>query len=1464
MLYLTLFSIPKTLFSVPLIILSVHLTFPNGVLVHILIYLHKNTTVATMKTLLTILICLVISASSHLYGNEIFKQLTIDEGLAHTDANCIAQDSTGLIWIGTYAGLQSYDGYSLQSFNYYSPEHRIFQSHNRINSMVCTKEKLWIGTESGLTCFDLGTHSYTPYYIEEDKVKSKINSSISELYVDPTGCHLWIKTDKDLIAAHIHSDIIQPLKWNSEEERIFSKGINDLQFQGETIWGNTGDHIVEIEIRNEKICIVNTYQATLLFGKNENIQSINLLYDFLYMRTRSGCYRISVNNGKLHEPTLIYTDFHSINSKIPAYTEGIFTVGKDGTLWCAYSEGIFEVQYPFSEKPAIREYLRNTKGEHQSAQRIKDLLTDRYNNLWVATTSWGIFYRTLSKSLFNNISKQDFRELGFRQNEISSVAVQEDGTIWMIVEYASLFRYDPQTEQLALIPLPKDNGQTIYYQNVEMSRDQRHLYIGTSHGILIYDIHTRKTAPLIPSSSVAGEDINTSIADMQEDEAGRLWIGSWGKGLICIDCPLTAPVITLQLNTQSDPAILSNQVSHILIRSQTVFLCTTNGLNRLVLTDAGKIKTLSSYQADTTSPATSMSTNYLASIDCNNDSVCWVGTIGGGLNKVVLHSEHNNDYTATCYTTLNGLTNNDCELVLVDHTDNVWIGGNGIAQLDVHKNCIYTYGFADGLQNNAFKINVSYKSEDGTLYMGGLHGLSYFRPEHFTHNTNSHTLAFTNISVNNQLVTPNTAYNGHIILDKILNKTTQLTLNYLQNNFSISFSALGYELSEQIMYRYRLKDFQKEWRTLRYKNNEIYFSNLPYDTYQLEVQLSADKGYTWQTPAKVLGITVLPPWWLSGWAKTTYLLLAILIGLFAFHQYNKEQNLKKENEIQKILIAQDEEKYQSKMQFFMNASHELKTPLTLILLAAEKIADNNHPNKEQHSILQNARKMLTLITELVDIRKQDLGIATLNLKHINLTQITQQLFNELKPWAESKQITITYMMDKETITLNADKNKIGKMIVNLFSNAIKYTNEGGQIEISLKRGTINDLKPCYETMHTEGNIAPNQTACILTVKDTGIGISSDSIRLIYERFFQVTGKTQDHLGSGIGLAIVKSTVLQHKGMIIVSSERGVGSEFIVVLPIRGDETATLTDAELLTDAESFINEQYNEFHPKKPEDATPEADAKNRAELPTLLIVEDNKELQTALKEHLSTTYNIYIADNGRIGLETCLSVFPDLIISDVMMPEMDGIEMCRHIKNNLSVAYIPVVMLTAKDNIESQIEGYESGADLYMPKPFSMKLLEVNLHRLLKQREQWFKRRNNPILPEGVLEREAQNSSTKAKSEPQKSSLTTEELQAMTEQLKKIIDEKINDPNLSPDQLSASMGISRTKLYRDLKRIDGQSLSDYVRNVRLEKAAYLLVNTRMNIQEIMNEVGFVNSSHFTRIFKLKYEVTPSEYKKNY
>lgn len=1415
-----------------------------------------------MKALLILLSFLFLPFSDTLMGNGIFTHLTLNDGLAHTDSKCVVQDSSGLVWIGTYGGLQSYDGYVLQTYDYYTDDHAVFKSHNRIYDISLLENKFWIATESGLTCFDTDTRRYVPYTLKGSEKQHSIYESAFRVFTSTTevGRHLWVKNDKGLHVFEVHGDTLKQLEWANEEDRLISKRVHNMHFHGNEAWTLCSGKLCCLELQSGSVAMTRSYDIKALTNSEAN--DIFIKNDFLYIRMLDGCYRFLIQEDGIHKSNFSFIGFHELNMQIPKYTHGSFIISDNGSLWCAYSGGVFEVQHPFSEAPSAKIYLNNEK-EGRSIKKINNLTIDKYNNLWVAASSLGVYHHALSKPFFNNLSATDFKSIGLDQNEIVSITGGAEGIYYMIVEYGCLLGYDINTEHLFYIPLPNKIEQTRYMQCVRASNDNRHLYIGTSNGIIIYDIVAKTTRTL--ELQKGNEKINTSIADLHEDLHGRLWVATWGVGLSCIDTPLGKPSLKYHLSESTDPRLASKRISAIYSRKETLLICTTNGLNRIIMTPEGALKSISTYCVDDSRGKQSMSSNYIAAVDCENDSTLWVGTIGGGLDRVVLHSETDNDYTATCYTRKDGLLSNDCEIVIVDKFRRVWIGGNGLNCMNVPENRIDVYGDADGLQVNAYKINAFHKSDDGIFFMGGLSGLSYFRPELPFVGKSNYSLTFTNLSINNEKIVPGKSYDGHVVINNILDKTDLVELNHKQNNFSISFAALGYRLSGQIMYRYRLKGFQNDWQIVDYQTNEVYFSNLPYDDYTLEVEMSSDRGYNWNKPGKSMKISILPPLWLTWWAKSLYMAIAVGMALLFFRQYSKEQQLKKENEIQKILMAQDEEKYQSKMMFFMNASHELKTPLTLVMLAAERLQGRKSADKECNTILYSVRRMLMLISELVDIRKQDLGIFKLNMEKVDMSHLVLQLYSEIHPWTENKSIKMEIHTTGEKIKMDGDKNKLGKMILNLLSNAIKYTNSGGHIEVSFFKGSKQDISPCYPDSYSEGALPKDARLFIFKVKDTGVGISSESMHKIYERFFQINATSQTHLGSGIGLAIVKSIVLQHKGEIVVSSKRNEGSEFIVALPIYDTCKEAATEITTEHDMADFVKEQYHELDESTTLENIDDEDTcheqKNRDDKPILLIVEDNKELQTMLKEHFATSYNVQVADNGRIGLEKCLKFYPDIIVSDVMMPEIDGIEFCKRVKNNLSIGYIPFVLLTAKDTVENQIEGYESGADLYLGKPFSMKLLEVNIQRLMKQQEKWLKNRAFSIPTE--IEMDDRDKSKEKDIQDRVDENLNAEQRRTLERLEAIIEEHLGNPELSSEFLAKRLRMSRTKLYRDVKKLGIVSLSDYLRNIRLEKAAELLTHTDLNVTEVMNDVGFVNISHFSKAFKCRFGVPPTEYKQN-
>lgn len=1402
-------------------------------------------TISMQRIVRITLFILLNSAFYHVapvYANDIFKSLTVNDGLAHTDANCIAQDSTGLIWIGTNSGLQNFDGYQLQTIDYYPSGQKVYESHNRINAVECSKNRLWIGSDSGLTCLDLSTHLYIPYSIVAND-HSVLQERILSLSIDNTCNRLWIRTLTRLCIAQIEesTNTLHILDWENDYDRDISwNNSKPLVCRGH-VWMLSGDYLVQLGVENGRVKIIGHYNLHTITGSH--VTDLFVTDEYLYLRSWEGCYRVAFMGDSPNINDVAYVDFCKTDAVIPQNTSGVFIVDRDGTLWCTYFGGIFKVVRPFTGNAVVHVYLGNNKNVNFSQSRIPSLFIDTYNNLWVPTMNRGLYYCSLLPFPFHYIPRQKLLDLGFSNNEISAIMAQEGVALWVILDGGSLLRYDIGKEKIERILLPVTRGAADGLQTLAMSSDQQRLYIGLAQGVIVYEIKTGKSYWLIGKESKIIPDLLISVPKIAEDSKGRLWVCSWGKGIYCIKDPHTSHASVLfQLNTRTKQAISSGSISDMYVDENAILLCTTNGLNKIWMDDKGDIKRVSTYRADKNS-AHSMSSDYLACIDRQNDSIYWVGTIGGGLNRITIHSEADNDYSATVYTKSDGLTSNDCEIVFLDHEQNVWIGGNGITCLTPETKKISVYELADGLQSNSFKIGVGYKSSDGTIYMGGIGGLNYFHPWDFTDNPYPVSLNFCNLYVNNRIVIPQASYDGAVILSSILDKTDHIDLTYKQNNFTISFSALGYNLSNRTMYRYRMVGYDSKWQIVPYSTNRAFYSNLPYGNYRFELQTSTDRGFSWISPGKTLEFSVFPPWWWTGWAKLFYVVIFILVVTLIGYQYNKEQRLKRENHIQELQRINDEEKYQSKMRFFMNVSHELKTPLTLIMLAAERMAELNL-SKECMAILSNSRKMLLLITELVDIRKADLGINQLELSYQNMSELVAQLFLEMSPWAEKKNIIINSQLAEEDIKMDFDRDKIGKLVINLISNAIKYTPKGGKIELFLKHGTMNDILPLYSVMHQEGEIPSDQSVCILTVRDTGVGISPESIRYIYERFFQVKDTNLTHLGSGIGLAIVKNIVLLHKGCVIVSSERFVGTEFIVALPIINESvTSERTSVEnFALDTKEFLDSQYVEYVPFDDTGDNPALVQSSDIGLPTLLLVEDNKELQRALSEQLSSFYNIQIADNGKRGLEMCGTLYPDIIISDVMMPEMDGIEMCKRIRDNLSIAYIPIILLTAKGDVDNQIEGYESGADLYIPKPFSIKLLEVNIKRLLSQKARWLKQEEKPSI--------------------EKKDMPEDGNRVFTSRLKQLIEENMGNPDFSIDFLCNELGLGRTKLYSKMKEVSDQPLADYIRNMRLEKAVFLLEHSELNINEVMYEVGFVNSSHFSKTFKLKYGISPSEYKK--
>lgn len=1380
----------------------------------------------------------------------------MDHGLAHTDITCITQDNSGLIWIGTNGGLQSFDGYNLQNYEYYKEDERIRLLHDRVTSVEADSANLWVGTESGLLKFDYNVGKYVDYQASQE-LEVLHHSYVKNVKL-VQNCTIFVFTTDSLYIVHEENGCLLPVKFEMYSNSM--KNAHTVVSSGEYIWLCTAERLTKLRISDNEILKIDSYSCRDLSMHNEQSSSLFVKDNFLYVRINSGCIRYLIKeDGTLDRERYDYYNFNSLNPLISKNTSGKIIVDNKNTIWCTSRVGLLEISNTSGSMNAKVHSRASFNVTSVNSNFLSTIFIDSFNNIWVGTWGSGLNYKSLSMPMFGTISdKFDKGDKGIKGTFVKDVDKDSKGNLWIVTQKQGVNLYNINKGLLFCSDFSDLLGNGTIFKSVKLSRDEKKIYVGVLQGIISYDIESKRSKLLVYPSDKAPIKDNIDVSDIIYDGNGYLWVATWNKGVYCF-------------KEQNDRLILVEKINHSnYLKSDCVpqlfydkyknemMVCTRAGIIRILLEkDSFKLRKVISYTVDRNNP-NSLSNNFIASIDRQNDSIYWVGTLGGGLNRVVFEDTVDNAYSARSFMIQDGMMSNDAEIVLVDNEENVWVGGYGIVKYDTHTGLIFRYDYLDGLQSNYFKYGSSYKGNDGVLYMGGVSGVNYFYPHHVQTNNERYKLYLSNLYVHGRKVKSGDTINGVVTLPMAIDKLDELVLHHDQNDFSIEFSALGYNLSNRIVYRYRLKGYEPEWRVVPVSSNSVLYSNLDYDTYRFELMYSTDNGQTWNDTVKDLTIKILPPWWLSAWAKITYLVLITSLVICFFYLYVKELNMKHKISLHEVEKKKDEENHQLKLQFFMNISHEFKTPLTIIISSIERMERemqnaqiSQTVSDSLKSISRNANRLLSLITELVDFRKSDLNISSLNLEKDNMDKCVSMIVGEFAPWANRKKIELK-LNANGPVPMVYDQEKMSMVITNLLSNAIKYTSEGGSVDVTLMTGKDLDIKPKFANSYQVGDTIWGEEVCIIRVSDTGIGISAESISKIYDRFFQVKNNTSVHLGSGIGLAIAKNMVLLHQGNIIVSSERMKGTEFIVTIPMNNN-IANLPETTSGFDVKEFMNGAHIEYN-YICDDMIEENDVTIDDNKQTLLIVEDNVELVSILKAHFSGNFNVITAPDGEIGLKYCNEYYPDLIISDVMMPKMDGIEMCKAIRNNLSIAYTPIIMLTAKSTVENQIEGYESGADLYLPKPFSMRILELNVSRLLDMKAKMIRREDDNLNTDSdgqVIEGTVTRKTIKEGKDKE-----------FIDKLNNFLNENMSNPDLSVDMLCRELGIGRTRLYSTVKELSGESLGDFIRDMRLNKAAYLLKHTDMNVTEIIYETGFGSNSHFSKVFKSKFGVTPSDYAK--
>ncbi|MCU0379033.1 MAG: response regulator, partial [Bacteroidales bacterium] len=1132
-----------------------------------------------------------------------------------------------------------------------------------------------------------------------------------------------------------------------------------------------------------------------------------------------------------------------------------FVIDDNENLWCSSSVGLIYVEAPVSEQPSARMF-KNSKYDQYSVggYNLSSLMIDRSNCLWVGSWGGGASYLDLEQKKFNLLSSNpEDSDISLRGSFVRAIAEDNNGLIWIGLRDEGINVFDPET---GLCHTLENYFRGAFRMQSDEIRSLKvigeKVFAGTTSDLSIFNLRDRTTTRI--SLGTREDQISPSaIFSIESDSFGQIWLATWGAGINRIRFTGSGYDILKLTSEISNPTyISSNIVTNLFFDEQKneILASTARGLNRILLNDKGDIADIIIYHVNET--ASSFSSEYLWPLVKENDSVYWIGTLGGGLNRVVLSDERdvNNfgTYRAKAFTISEGAPSNDIESIQIDNRGNLWLGSRGISMFSPKQLTFWNFDINDGLQSNGFKIGASCRSLDGILYFGGINGLNFFNPADIKANAIKPTPVLSDIRIHNQDLAVGGLINKRIFLEQAIHYTESIELKYIENDFSLVLSSLHFANAEKCRFRYMLDGYDSDWNIMGGEYPVVNYSNLDYGRYTFLMNASNSDGI-WSDHQVKLEIFVMPPWWRTDLAYVAYSLLILMVFYGVLYYAIRWIRLRNNLRLVEAEEKRMEDMHQMKMQFFTNISHEFRTPLTLILSPAEKLISEKTTEKEQKKLLalinNNANRLLHLVNELMDFRKAETGKMPLQAQKLEIREFICSICQGFTTLAKQKQIRMTFIQGISP-DIWADAEMMSKIIYNLFSNAVKYTNKGGTIEVELLEGSPSDLTPLYPNKYEIVNDNSITSYCFIRVKDTGMGISEGSISHIFERYYQINKPSDRHLGTGVGLALLKSLVSLHHGYIMVSSERYVGTEIIVGFPTGNQH---LNAEEILSDTSNRLYqiEAVNDRIISSPEEAkSTMSEAEEAEERSSILIVEDNEELRNMLLEHFSVNYRMYGACDGQEGLEIATREMPSLVISDVMMPVMDGFEMIKLLKEDIRTSHIPIVLLSAKTSIESQMEGIELGAVEYIPKPFNIKLLDLRIRQFLANLNSLKKRYASEIFA------------------PTRDLIKTEKDQKFMEKVIGLIDKNIDNSNLSVDEIVSELGIGRSNLYKKIKSLTDQTLGDFVRTYRLKKAARILLSEDVTVSEVIYRVGINSHSYFTKSFKTHFSMTPSEFlKKN-
>lgn len=1323
-----------------------------------------------------------------------FSHLSINDELPYSHVLAIKQDAKRYMWIGTRKGLFRYDGYTISPVKSADS----IGSHYIRQILVDKNDDVWVvyfrkiykyaSNKELMVNVPVNPGNNPSFSLINSPFAKIAESSDGRIFMLTINCLFIFNNQKNEFEPYeiIHNKILTPHIYNFVADKN----------QGLWIIDSKALHYIDLKTNN-----TTEYNIKNFFSMGRLSRVMDMLVDYqnnLWIATfGDGILLFDRKTG----------DFKALNNKT-GYDINIARVlleDNQKQLWVGGEDGLRVLDI---EK---KEIVETIKQDYQNPLGINDnathaLFQDKEGNIWIGGYFGGINILYKDKERFN------YYPPGYRSNNVSGKAIRqivEDGAyLWIATEDGGLNKYHKATREFQHFTT-SPNG--IRSKNIHsLLKDKKgNLWLGTfDAGVNILNTKTNQVKYINMMNTPQLRD--DMIFSLLEDNDGIIYIGTV-NGLLLYDPAKNS------FHTIEHPIIKERFIHDMMLDSQNNIWIGTHEDGLIVYNKAKnviKVYTQSSKEG-------SLKENRIAKIFEDSFKRVWIGTANKGL---FLYDRKTDSFKSVLNVGNRGISG-----IVEDNNKTLWISSEkGLAKIDLQTNETFNYTKDDGLYSDNFNVNSAIKTREGELFFGTINGLISFKPEAIGEKLFKPNVILTKLHIGGEEVS---VYSNNSPLETSLDESAEITLSYNQaSSFAIEYAAIYYGHSQSLKYAVYMEGVDKTWNFLN-DQRRVNFSRLPTGRYTFNVKAVSSNEDWGNAPVRSLIITVKPPFHLSVWAWMIYLIVASVIAYLVNHFLRLRRQEKQQIQLERLERSKIEEINRTKIDFFTNISHELKTPLTLIISPLQRLIDNGTPKDLLHEIteviLRNAQRMSRIVDELMTFSKIEIGKEKLTLHKGNVLEFISNISNTFRLLAKEKDINFISIIEDNGEDVWFSITNIEKIVYNLLSNSFKFTPAGGSISIQARLTEEHD----------------NKIYLNIIVTDSGEGIEKQYLDRIFENYFQAD-LNSNLRGSGIGLSLTKRLINLHNGSISVDSNVGEGSTFSVAVDVSESSYSRDEKTTKIFDKDFFKKYNYITIGHEIIEKNNILEDEHNEDYIKSILLVEDNDELLKFLYDIFRDNYRVFTAENGEIALEIANTEYPDLIISDVMMPVMDGFELCKRIKSDFSTCHIPLILLTAKTGTDDKLEGYGMGADYYIEKPFNARMLEIQVQNIIKTRLSNIESlRNNP----------QKNVS---------STLMNERDCSFVTKLNELIEENIDNQFFSISDITKALNVSRTLLHVKCKKLINVSVTDYIRETRMHKAKALLT-AGQNISETAYALGFSDPGYFSKVFKKQFNISPSDFIKN-